>query len=194
MLELMYAAGLRVSELVSLKQTEVDVHAGVVNCHGKGSKERRVPVGKSAIHWLQQYASVKAGYGKSPYANLFLNRGKPLTRQFAWATIKEPTQQRLVLRMFRHTLCVTALQLICCNTAPTRARSRPCLVTAIFLLLRSIHTLLIDTCARLTTIIIRARAPPARPATSRRMRIRIENIPYLMFLLGSCATLPTNVV
>ena len=88
MLELMYAAGLRVSELVSLKQTEVDVHAGVVNCHGKGSKERRVPVGKSAIHWLQQYASVKAAYGQAAYPNLFLNRGKPLTRQFAWTTIR----------------------------------------------------------------------------------------------------------
>jgi integrase/recombinase XerD len=88
MLELMYAAGLRVSELVTLKQTEVDTHAGVVNCHGKGSKERRVPVGKSAIHWLQQYASVKAQYGQSPFPHLFLNRGKPLTRQFAWTTIK----------------------------------------------------------------------------------------------------------
>ena len=88
MLELMYAAGLRVSELVSLKQTEVDLHAGVVNCHGKGSKERRVPVGKSAIHWLQQYASVKAQYGQSPFPHLFLNRGKPMTRQFAWTTIK----------------------------------------------------------------------------------------------------------
>src|SRR6266542_1372717 len=82
MLELMYAAGLRVSELVTLKQTEVDTHAGVVNCHGKGSKERRVPVGKSAIHWLQQYASVKAQYGQSPFPHLFLNRGNPLTRQF----------------------------------------------------------------------------------------------------------------
>lgn len=88
MLELMYAAGLRVSELVTLKQSEVDLHAGVVNCHGKGSKERRVPVGKSAIHWLQQYASVKAEYGQSNYPNLFLNRGKPLTRQFAWSMIR----------------------------------------------------------------------------------------------------------
>src|SRR6476469_8957905 len=56
MLELMYAAGLRVSELVTLKQAEVDLQGGVINCRGKGSKERRVPVGKSAIHWLQQYA------------------------------------------------------------------------------------------------------------------------------------------
>src|SRR6185295_18212776 len=47
-LELMYAAGLRVSELVSLKQTDVDVLGGIVVCHGKGSKERRVPIGKSA--------------------------------------------------------------------------------------------------------------------------------------------------
>jgi len=88
MLELMYAAGLRVSELVSLKQTEVDLHSGVVNCHGKGSKERRVPVGKSAIHWLQQYAAIKAQYGKAPYPHLFLSRGKPLTRQLAWTMIK----------------------------------------------------------------------------------------------------------
>src|SRR5882724_10829763 len=89
MLELMYATGLRVSELVSLKQGDVDVHTGVVVCHGKGSKERRVPIGKSAIHWLQRYDSIKAGFGEPAYPNLFLDRGKPLTRQFAWATIKK---------------------------------------------------------------------------------------------------------
>ncbi len=104
MLELMYAAGLRVSEMVSLKQTEVDLHSGIVNCHGKGSKERRVPLGKSAIHWLQQYASVKAAYGKSPYANLFLSRGKPLTRQFAWATIKQYADSIGISNVSPHTL------------------------------------------------------------------------------------------
>ncbi|HEV7798377.1 MAG TPA: site-specific tyrosine recombinase XerD [Pyrinomonadaceae bacterium] len=88
MLELMYAAGLRVSELVNLKQSQVDLHSGVVNCHGKGSKERRVPVGKSAIAWLQKYATVKDGYGQSPFAHMFLHRGKPMTRQLAWAMIK----------------------------------------------------------------------------------------------------------
>src|SRR4051812_37323568 len=64
MLELMYAAGLRVSELVTLKQSEVDLNSGVVNCHGKGSKERRVPIGKSAIQWLQRYAAVKSASGR----------------------------------------------------------------------------------------------------------------------------------
>jgi len=104
MLELMYAAGLRVSEMVTLKQTEVDIHAGVVKCRGKGSKERRVPVGKSAIHWLQQYESIKAQYGKSPFPNLFLNRGKPLTRQFAWATIRNYAAQIGLENVSPHTL------------------------------------------------------------------------------------------
>lgn len=104
MLELMYAAGLRVSELVSMKQTDVDVHAGVVICHGKGSKERHVPVGKSAIHWLQQYDAIKAGYGKSVYLNLFLARGKPLTRQLAWATIKGYAESVGLENVSPHTL------------------------------------------------------------------------------------------
>ncbi len=104
MLELMYAAGLRVSELVTLKQSEVDVHVGVVNCHGKGSKERRVPVGKSAIHWLQHYVSVKAAYGKSPFPNLFLHRGKPLTRQFAWSMIKTYAEKIGIHNVSPHTL------------------------------------------------------------------------------------------
>ena len=104
MLELMYAAGLRVSELVNLKQTEVDLHAGVVNCHGKGSKERRVPVGKSAIHWLQKYAKAKSGYGESKFPNLFLHRGKPLTRQVAWTIIKTQAEKIGLANVSPHTL------------------------------------------------------------------------------------------
>jgi integrase/recombinase XerD len=104
MLELMYAAGLRVSELVGLKQAQVDMLGGVVNCHGKGSKERRVPVGKSAIHWLQRYASLKKTYGQSPYPNLFLHRGKPLTRQNAWSIIKRYADSAGLSDVSPHTL------------------------------------------------------------------------------------------
>ncbi len=104
MLEIMYAAGLRVSELVSLKQTDVDLQAGVLSCHGKGSKERRVPVGKSAIHWLQQYTAVKAGYGRPAYPNLFLRSGKPLTRQNAWAVIKKHATTANISNVSPHTL------------------------------------------------------------------------------------------
>ena len=104
MLELMYAAGMRVSELISLKRAEADIHGGVVNCHGKGSKERRVPIGKSAIHWLQQYTAVKAGYGQSPFPNMFLHRGKPMTRQLAWAMIKNYAEQIGLQNVSPHTL------------------------------------------------------------------------------------------
>ncbi|MDQ1728037.1 MAG: integrase/recombinase XerD, partial [Pyrinomonadaceae bacterium] len=104
MFELMYAAGLRVSELVTLKQSEVDLHQGVVNCHGKGSKERRVPIGKSAVHWLQEHVASKAKSGKSDYGHLFLARGKPLTRQTAWSIITTYAKQIGLDHVSPHTL------------------------------------------------------------------------------------------
>lgn len=104
LIEVMYAAGLRVSELISLKQADVDVQSGLVVCHGKGSKERRVPIGKSAIHWLQQYSAIRAGYGKPASPHLFLNRGKPITRQFAWSLIKRYANKAGVKDISPHTL------------------------------------------------------------------------------------------
>lgn len=103
-LEVMYASGLRVSELVALKQTDVDLLAGLVVCHGKGNKERRVPLGKSAIHWLQQYAAVKAGYGKSTSPFVFLHRGRPFTRQLAWSMIKRHAEKVGIKNVSPHTL------------------------------------------------------------------------------------------
>jgi integrase/recombinase XerD len=103
-LELMYATGLRVSELVNLKNADVDLLAGLVVCHGKGNKERRVPLGKSAIHWLQQYAAVKAGYGKQPAPHVFLNRGRPFTRQLAWSMIKRHAEKAGIKNVSPHTL------------------------------------------------------------------------------------------
>jgi integrase/recombinase XerD len=104
MIEVMYAAGLRVSELVGMKRTDVEIHAGLVLCHGKGSKERRVPIGKSAIHWLQQYAAHKASYGSANSLFLFLHRGRPLTRQFAWTTIKRHAAKAGLKNVSPHTL------------------------------------------------------------------------------------------
>jgi len=104
MFELMYAAGLRVSELVSLKEADIELNAGLVKCHGKGSKERRVPLGKSAIHWLQQYASVKASYGRATSSFLFLRNGRPLSRQFAWARIREHAARAGLQQVSPHTL------------------------------------------------------------------------------------------
>ncbi|HKR22282.1 MAG TPA: site-specific tyrosine recombinase XerD [Pyrinomonadaceae bacterium] len=103
-LEIMYASGLRVSELVNLKHADVDLMAGLVVCHGKGSKERRVPLGKSAIHWLQQYSAVKAGYGQSSLPYFFLYRGKPFTRQIAWSMIKRHAERVGIKNVSPHTL------------------------------------------------------------------------------------------
>jgi integrase/recombinase XerD len=103
-LEIMYATGLRVSELVNLKTTDIDLLAGLVVCHGKGNKERRVPLGKSAIHWLQQYAAMKAGYGKQSLPYMFLHRGRPLTRQMAWSMIKRHAEKAGIKNVSPHTL------------------------------------------------------------------------------------------
>jgi integrase/recombinase XerD len=85
MLEALYATGLRVSELVALKTFEVNLDAGVVRVLGKGSKERLVPLGEEAVHWISEY--VKKRNSKS--AALFVTtRGTGMTRQAFWHLIR----------------------------------------------------------------------------------------------------------
>jgi len=81
-LELMYACGLRVSEVVNLKTRDVDVDAGILTTTGKGSKTRRVPVGTSAVEWVRTYLSLRRSQENVEIENLFVNEsGQPLTRQ-----------------------------------------------------------------------------------------------------------------
>jgi integrase/recombinase XerD len=91
MLELMYACGLRVSELVGLPATAVNLRQGVLRVMGKGSKERLVPLGEEAQHWLERYLaeSRPALAGKRSLPHLFVNRsGTEPTRQQFWTAIK----------------------------------------------------------------------------------------------------------
>jgi integrase/recombinase XerD len=105
MLELMYAAGLRVSELISLKVSDVDLDNGLVGCHGKGSKERRVPIGKSASHWTLQYKGVRARAGFEHHPRLFLSKsGRPLTRQFTWGAVNRYAIKAGLRHLSPHTL------------------------------------------------------------------------------------------
>jgi integrase/recombinase XerD len=104
LLEVMYATGLRVSEVCGLKTSDVELDAGLVTCHGKGSKQRRIPIGKSAVHWLQRYASVRTQMGSEALPQLFLHRGRTLTRQAAWAIIKTYAAQAGVPDISPHTL------------------------------------------------------------------------------------------
>ena len=91
MLELMYAAGLRVSELVDAPATALNLRQGVLRVLGKGSKERLVPLGEEAQHWLQRYLDTArpALAGKRSVAALFVTaKAEALSRQQFWALVK----------------------------------------------------------------------------------------------------------
>ncbi len=91
MLELLYATGLRVTELVSLSLSDVSLRQGVVRVIGKGNKERLVPLGEEAVYWIEQFIE----YGRPWLMNgqtsdvLFpSNRAQQMTRQTFWHRIK----------------------------------------------------------------------------------------------------------
>ena len=92
MLELMYASGLRVSELVALKLVEVNLNDGVLRITGKGSKTRLVPFGQEARLWLERYLKDARGIilnGQVDDALFVTGRGGPMTRQMFWILIKK---------------------------------------------------------------------------------------------------------
>jgi integrase/recombinase XerD len=92
MIELMYATGLRVSELVELPSTAINLRQGVLRVMGKGSKERLIPMGEEAQHWLEMYLQKArpAFANKKNLAALFLSKkALPLSRQQFWACIKQ---------------------------------------------------------------------------------------------------------
>jgi len=92
MLEVLYATGLRVTELVSLRLTEINLRQGVLRVTGKGNKERLVPLGEEAITWIQQFL----GSGRdlllvnNRHEDVVFpsNRGQTMTRQTFWHRIK----------------------------------------------------------------------------------------------------------
>jgi integrase/recombinase XerD len=91
MLELLYACGLRVSELVSIKTTEVSVSDAVVRVTGKGSKTRLVPMGEEAADWIARYlreARPEILQKRLCDALFVTNRGEAMTRQAFWYLIK----------------------------------------------------------------------------------------------------------
>ncbi len=90
MLELVYAAGLRVSELVGLSRGDLNLDLGLVRCIGKGSKERVVPVGRPALEAVRTYLSTR----RDAAAALFLgNKGKPLSRVSFWRIVRVYARQ-----------------------------------------------------------------------------------------------------
>jgi integrase/recombinase XerD len=91
MLEILYACGLRVSELANLKISDLNLEAGFLRCLGKGGKERVVPIGRQALHWVRRYLEeARPQFQPKPgVRTVFLNRfGKPISRMAIWLVIQ----------------------------------------------------------------------------------------------------------
>jgi integrase/recombinase XerD len=117
MLHVMYAAGLRVSELVTLQLGDVDLKAGFVTAFGKGRKRRVVPIGVPAQQALTRYlAEVRPAWSRPDADNVFLTpRKKGMTRQGFWKLIKRYGRaagitKRLSPHMLRHSFATHLLQ------------------------------------------------------------------------------------
>ncbi len=108
MLELLYATGLRVSELVNLQLSQVRQDMGIVHILGKGNKERLVPLGEEALHWLAQYIQQARSLilGTKRSSKLFVTaQGDAMTRQAFWHLIKRYALQASINRpLSPHTL------------------------------------------------------------------------------------------
>ncbi len=118
MLELLYATGMRVSELVGVRSEDFDGNLGVVRCQGKGSKERLIPVGKSALRAVDNYLRRSRGVlAKNPEVRfLFLNRrGGRLSRVGFWKLLgryglKAGVAPRLTPHVVRHSFATHLLE------------------------------------------------------------------------------------
>lgn len=107
-LEVMYATGLRVSELIALNLNELHLEMGLIETVGKGNKQRIIPIGDVAIDWLERYINGprRALLGSKRYNEIFLNQhGHPLTRQGVWKNLKAQVQKaRIEKNITPHTL------------------------------------------------------------------------------------------
>jgi integrase/recombinase XerD len=119
LVELLYATGLRVSELLSLSHGDVNAEAGYLTCLGKGAKQRLVPVGDEAAAWLARYLREARPRleGRRATPRLFLNArgGTPLTRSGFWRILKAYGRQAAITRelsphVLRHSFATHLLE------------------------------------------------------------------------------------
>lgn len=116
LLELLYATGMRVSEVVNLRRDDVNLESAFLKCRGKGGKERIVPLGQVAIDFLRLYLKKMA---RAPLpSNEFIftaRKAKPLTRQRVWQLIRRYArlagiQKKITPHTFRHSFATHLLE------------------------------------------------------------------------------------
>lgn len=117
-LELLYASGLRVSELITLKLDDINFEEGFLKCKGKGNKERLVPVGKEAISWIKRYiveVRPRLLKGKDPGFLFLSHNGEKITREALWHRFKKyimraKLNKKYTLHSLRHTFATHLLE------------------------------------------------------------------------------------
>jgi integrase/recombinase XerD len=123
LLELMYATGMKVSELISLNVEDVNLDLNFVRCTDNKHFERLIPIGRSASRAISEYLEIRYKIAQCGVPNLFVNlNGNKLTRQGIWRIVKEYARQASIdkdvnLNTFRHSFAVHLLQ----NGANVRA-------------------------------------------------------------------------
>ncbi|MGL5151544.1 MAG: tyrosine-type recombinase/integrase [Clostridium sp.] len=123
LLELMYATGMKVSELIYLNVEDVNLELSFVKCTDNKHYERLIPIGRSAVKAIEEYLEVRDNVADAGIPNLFVNlNGKNLTRQGVWRIVKEYSHKAGIkkdvnLNTFRHSFAVHLLQ----NGANVRA-------------------------------------------------------------------------
>ena len=123
LLELMYATGMKVSEIIKLSVEDVNLDLLYVRCHDNKNYERLIPIGRSAEAALKEYLSIRDMIASAEVHNLFVNlNGNQLTRQGVWRIVKEYSHKAGInkdvnLNTFRHSFAVHLLQ----NGANVRA-------------------------------------------------------------------------
>ena len=104
-MEMMYASGLRVSEAANIQIDDIDIDAGILTCKGKGNKERKVPIGKSAVEWLKAYLSKRRKHEHIKLSNLFVSSAnQPISRHTIYEVIKEYAEKAGLKNVSPHTL------------------------------------------------------------------------------------------
>jgi integrase/recombinase XerD len=117
-LEVLYATGLRASELNSLRTADVDLNVGVLTCFGKGSKERLVPLGEIAVAWVRLYLAEARGFMTGPRSEPFLflsRRGGRLSHMGLWTIVRRHAvaagvERTLTPHVLRHSFATHLLE------------------------------------------------------------------------------------